>query len=453
MAIENGRSPAKSTMPVVKSCKKCTNGNKVTVEFSDGTFTFHAQWLHDARCDDGAARDAKTAVCQQPFQFVHVQTVGVSEDGLTTTLNVTWDDGLCSKFPVLWLRVMAPVVARIDSTHTNEISRQPVPKGWLVSELKIPEVSYNDLFKGEPNLGRDIEVLNKILLPNAAGIIKIVDLPKPDIESERAHKNNLNTLVLKRLFTSVFVHPIRGYDQTFNVSSHSHDATRSVGLPNYDTTQLLLPHSDHAFYDNPIQVQGFYGLEGTSENTWVSVLAALHTMKEEYPDLYPHLFNTPAAVGRVSRFYGDPLYQATVDVPITNPPGAPEEVKRIRWHPNLTGSVLAPYDSYKSARTAYQRFQEILRRPTHQLKIELKPGDLYIWDNFRLLHGRERVFETPRTGVGQTVPEQVVHDRYRSLCVEVLREWVEEKWLVHMPMAQLRDMVALFKGQRYWVDG
>ncbi|KAL8719956.1 MAG: hypothetical protein Q9225_003104 [Loekoesia sp. 1 TL-2023] len=453
MSIEKGTGAVGPSKPFIRSCKKCNHGNKVTVEFPDGVFTFHAQWLHDARCDDGPARNVETAICQQPIETVQVQAVNVSGQGLNSTLDVTWDDGVFSKFPAPWLRVMAPVVARLDSPQSNESAKDPVAQGWLVSDLKIPEISYRDLFQEKPNLERDVEILDKILSPSASGIIRIVDLPPPDIASERAHQNNINTQVLKRLFASVFIHPIRGKDQTFNVSSHSHDATRKVGLPNYDTTQILLPHSDHAFYDNPIQVQGFYGLEGTSENTWVSVLAALHTMKEEHPELYPYLLKTPAAVGRVSRFYGEPLYQATVDVPVTALPGAPDEVKRFRWHPNLTGSLLASYDSYKAARAAYQKFQEVLRRPTHQLKMQLKPGDLYIWDNFRLLHGRERVLETPRTGVGQTVPEQVVHDRYRSLCVGWLRDLIGEEWLVHMPMMQLRDMMKLFKSGFYCADG
>ncbi|CAF9912343.1 hypothetical protein IMSHALPRED_000289 [Imshaugia aleurites] len=118
-----------------------------------------------------------------------------------------------------------------------------------------------------------------------------------------------------------------------------------------------------------------------------------------------------------------------------------DQVKRIRWHSNLTGSLLSPYDEYKGARLAHQKFQEILRRNTHQLKMMLKPGDLYIWDNFRLLHRREKLLEVPRTGVGQTVPEHVVHDRYRALSTKRLGGLVDEKWLFHMPMPQLRDLV------------
>ncbi|KAI4625081.1 uncharacterized protein J4E87_004927 [Alternaria ethzedia] len=430
-------------------CKKCTNGNKVTIDFPDGSFTFHSQWLRDARFDNGAARNAETAMCQQPLQLAQVEKVRTSSYGLKETLDISWKDGVNNQIPLPWLRVMAPLVAAPADDLTASPAQAEV-KGWTVDSLHIPEVSYSKLFAGELE-PKDLEetilsIIDRILGSSAPGIVKIVDLPAPNMEEEHSHKKNINTQVLKRLFGAVFVHPIRGADQTFNVSSHSGDANRKIGLPNYDTTQILLPHTDHAFYDNPIQVQGFYGLEGTSENTWISSLQALETLRSEDPESYRHLCNAPVAFGRVSKFYGEPLYQATTDTAVTMHPGYPDRVKRVRWHPNLTGYLCSPYADYKAHRLAHQKFEEIMRRPSHQLKIVLKPGDLYVWDNFRLMHGREKVLTTPRTGVGQTVPENVVHDRYRALCVNMLKGHIDGDWLCHMPMQQLRELVKLFQG-------
>lgn len=84
-----------------------------------------------------------------------------------------------------------------------------------------------------------------------------------------------------------------------------------------------------------------------------------------------------------------------------------------------------------------------MRRDTHLLKVHLKPGDLYVWNNFTIPHGRERVLVVPRTGVGQTVPEQVVADTYRALKTRQLQGLVEEKWLVHVPTPQLHELVRL----------
>ena len=70
-----------------------------------------------------------------------------------------------------------------------------------------------------------------------------------------------------------------------------------------------------------------------------------------------------------------------------------------------------------------------MRRDTHQLKLVLNAGDLYICENFRLLHGRDRVLEVPRTGVGQIVPEQVVHGHYRVLQIDSLKQHIDEGWV------------------------
>lgn len=223
-----------------------------------------------------------------------------------------------------------------------------------------------------------LRALDQLLSTSAPGVMKIIDLPAPNIGEEKNHQNDLVTQVLKKLFGSVWIHPIRGADQTFNVSSGGTDSNRAIDLPNYDTSKLLLPHTDHAFYDNPTQVMGFYGIEGSTINTWVSALAVLSTLKEEAPELYESLCKAPMTSGRVSRFYGDPLYQATIDTAVTFHPGSTNQIKRVRWHSNLTSSLLSPYDDFEKARLAHQKFQEIMRRDTHQLKMEFKAGDMYV---------------------------------------------------------------------------
>lgn len=335
---------------------------------------------------------------------------------------------------------MAPLVAKAAI-----VEDPPIAKGWLAQSLTIPHVAYADIFSEsfEQSTATVVRMLDELLDQSSAGIIRVVGLPAPDVASEREKKNTLVTKVLKQIFGSVFVHPRRGADQTFNVASHhKEDVKRAVGLPNYNTNEVLLPHVDHAHYQNPVQVQGWYGLEGESENTFVSSLATLRTLKEESPDLFEHLCQAPTAFGRVVHYYSPPLYQATTDTVVTMYPGT-RQVKRVRWHPHLSGSLLAPFDQFDIARQAHQKFHEIMRRETHQLKVCLQPGDLYIWNNFTILHGRERVLKVPRTGVGQTVPEQVVVDKYRALKIGQLKNHIEEKWLVHVPTAQLQDLVKL----------
>jgi len=430
---------------LVKWVEMAPNLEGVTIAFQDATFAFHAQWLHDAQVDDGPSKDDANVFSRKipKAQILHISLTGT---GAQSVVNMTWNDGSTSSIPAIWLRTLAPLVAARGNLSTAPALDSPT--GWLADTLAIPEVPYTDLFSENStpqSLNATKErVLDAILQDTTVGIIKVVGLPAPDFESERNKENTIVTKVLKQLFGSVFFHPIRGADKTFNVASHHEaDMKRGAGLPNYNPNKLLLPHADHAHYTHPARVQGLYALEGESTNTFVSCFAALETLKQEAPHLYEPLCKAPMATGRVAHFYVPSMYQATTDTAVTMHPGFPGQIKRFRWHPHLTGSLLSRYDDFAEARLAYRTFQEIMCRDSHLFKFVFKPGDLYIWDNFRVLHGRERVTGLPRTAVGQTVPEQVVADRYRVLKMAKLKDFIDERWLVHTPLQQLHEMVRL----------
>ena len=328
--------------------------------------------------------------------------------------------------------------------ETSEVN----PTGWLAHELAIPEVLYGDLFPqisvlGDLNAVKE-RILDAVLLESALGIVKVVGLPDSDVESERKRENTIVTKVLKELCGSVYYHPRRGADKSFKVtSSYADEMKPGEALPNYNTKKVLLPHTDHSHYTHPARIQGLYALEGESENVFVSCFATLGTLKKETPHLYTPFCKSPMSIGRVAHFYKPSMYQATTDTAVTMHPGYPDKIKRFKWHPHLTGSLQTSYDDLKEARVAHRTFQEIMSRDTHLFRLVMKPGDLFIWDNFRILHGRNRVLEVPRTVVGQTVPEQVVADQYRAVKMAKLRGFIEDKWLVHTPMDQLHEMVKL----------
>ena len=437
--------PSNKPSSLVTDVRTSPDGESVTIQFHDTTFTFHSQWLHDAQVDNGPSRDA-AEVYSQKLSTGRILNSSIGGHGVRTTLHVTWDDGRTTQFPATWLRVYAPLIAK---HHGPDAAQDPnAVKGWLKNTLTIPEISYTEIFP--ENSASEIShttadwIYDALLHESAAGIVKVIGLPAPVVEDERNTVNTLVTRILKQIFGSVFVHPRRPPDTTFNIASHHEkDVKKGLELPNYNTNRILLPHADMSHYTHPSRIQGLYALEGKSKMTFVSCFAALTTFREETPHLFEHLCTAPMALGRVAHFYKPSLCQATVDTAVMMQPGFPDRVKRFRWHPHLTGSLLSPYDKFTEARIAHRNFQEILLRDTHQLKIVFQPGDLYIWDNFRVLHGREEVLEVPRTSVGQTVPEQVVVDRYRVLKMERLKGYIDEKWLIHMPPSQLYDLVNL----------
>jgi trimethyllysine dioxygenase len=465
LAIDKGdsTSPRSETHPLITSCYISPDKDTLTVSFNDATFIFHAQWLHDARCDRGPSRDAANAFCQKVNE-AYIQGADISGSGIETTLDIAWNDGGSSSFPALWLRLLGPLVGKQPQSVSVALNGPAIPKGWLASTLVIPEVSYQKIMgehlSHDEFLATKASLLDTLLLDSAPGIIKITNLPEVDVRSESSQKNNLVTQILNRLFGSVFQHSMRGPDETFKVASqYQEPGKRAAGLPNYDTSEILLPHTDHAHYDNPVRVQGFHAIEGTSENTFIHGLAALATLHDEAPDLYDALCAGPMVLGRVAQFYSPPYYQTTVDTAVRKTPGNPDQPNCIRWHPHLAGYLLTPFDTFAKSRTAHRKFQEIMRRDSHMLKIELRPGDLYVWDNFRILHGREKIFDVPRTAVGQTVIEQVVSDQYRAVKMEWLRQYIGEHWLVQTPTGELDRLVGLFKeemgqdsGQGHYVN-
>ena len=111
------------------SCQVCNHDSKVTIKFAEDEFTFHSQWLHNARCDDGASRNAITAHCQQPVTPVTIVSAEIGDENKESTPDVTWADGISSRFLIHWLWVMAPIVALGERNGSDTTAS---PKGWTV---------------------------------------------------------------------------------------------------------------------------------------------------------------------------------------------------------------------------------------------------------------------------------------------------------------------------------
>ena len=130
-------------------------------------------------------------------------------------------------------------------------------------------------------------------------------------------------------------------------------------------------------------------------------------------------------------YYSPSLIQSNVDTPVTFYPGT-ETIKRIKWPPHLMGWIHTHSDNYSKARAADQHFQQILMDPNSIYRYEFKAGQMFVWNNFRILHGRQKIVEFPRTVIGQTVPEDIVQNRFREIQLSKIQT-IPEPWLVHLP--------------------
>ena len=225
-AVDNA-SPGSELITI---CSLSPSKDNLTVSFHDATVTFHAQWLHDARCDIGSERRAPRVFCEQ-LKAVHIQSACVSGTNVSTTLDVTWEDGSTTPFPAVWLRILAPFVGK-DLRNTAVVKEPVIPKGWLAKELVIPEISYEKIagenLSNEEFLVARAWVIDTLLLPGCPGIFKITELPPVDTYTESSQVGNLLTDILKRLFGAVFQHSMRPPDATFKIASLAPPSLRRV---------------------------------------------------------------------------------------------------------------------------------------------------------------------------------------------------------------------------------
>jgi len=413
-------------------------GEYVTIQFGDATFTFHSQWLHDAQTDDGAYRQASDTYTHK-ISLVEIQAARSSGHGIENTLEIFWKDGRSTRFPSIWLRVYAPLVANHHEKEPKPKALR-IPKGWQVNTLNMPEISYNDIFPEIPDT-TSLRICEILLDNSAPGILRVTNLPPAIAEDERRGENTLLAKVLTQIFGSVFSHPRRGPEVAYTMASHHEQyANKGKLVPNYNLTSVLLPHFDQSMYQHPSLIDGLYNIEGESLNTFVSCPAVLQTLQDECPELVEPLFTTPVAFGRVAHIYSPPQYQGTTPTTVIPRPGFPDQIYRFHWNPHQVGALLCPFHSFPTALRAHRKFQEISSRDTHQLKVKFKPGDMYLWDNHKVLHGRDKVLKTPRTAVGQTSSEQAVVDRWREILIRRLLGVLEERWLVQVPLQQLREL-------------
>ena len=108
----------------------------LTVQFPESeTYAFHAQWLNDTKCDYGPSRSSTNAFSQRMPTAI-IEATRIVHQGTGSTLTVTWGDGSISQFPVIWVRTMAPLVAKVSI-----VENPPIAGGWLAQSLKIPHVA------------------------------------------------------------------------------------------------------------------------------------------------------------------------------------------------------------------------------------------------------------------------------------------------------------------------
>lgn len=134
-----------NTVPFsVLSLRVSQVGNEVEVRFSDQRFIFLSWWLYLYRKSEGLP---SIDGCKNPSTIV-VRSAKVTGVGIRATVDITWNTGTTSQFPVLYLRVFGPTKALEQERWETQL---PEPSGRNprsgVEQLTLDEKRVADRYR------------------------------------------------------------------------------------------------------------------------------------------------------------------------------------------------------------------------------------------------------------------------------------------------------------------
>jgi carnitine 3-dehydrogenase len=363
-------------------------GRHVSVEWDDGQRSeLPAFWLRD-NCPCGECVHPQTweRVLDTFSLDPDVEPVAVKTSG--DNLSIDWSDGHHSEYRMAWLRGQRPDQRAADS-------ELPAPRFWNAElATSLPEFEYDEVASGDDGLLRFAEAVWRV------GIAFVRHAPTTEATlRELAHR----------------VGPIR----PTNFGAEFHVEPKPDPNNVAYTAGELRPHTDVPNQETPPGIQFLHCFAADApggESTFVDGFWVAERIRRDDPAAFQLLCD----IAIPYRFHdaSDDLRFAA-PVISRNPDGTYREV---RFH----NALMAPLDvaggSTESTYRALRNFDRVARSDKAQLVVRLQPGDVVVFRNRRVLHGR-RAF-VPGDGVRRLFGLYVDEDAWRST-IRVLRAAVE----------------------------
>ena len=164
------------------------------------------------------------------------------------------------------------------------------------------------------------------------------------------------------------------------------DVTSVVNPTNLAYTGLALgPHTDNAYREPPPTLQLLHCLASSAnggDNTLVDAFAVAEALRVAAPAKFELLARQP-----VLFTYRDAEAKIAHRAPLIAL-DARGEVAQVRYSTRAAAPFELPDELVEPYYDAYQAFGRMLVSPEFQIMFKLAPGDLFIVDNWRVLHGR-----------------------------------------------------------------
>jgi gamma-butyrobetaine dioxygenase len=318
--------------------------------------------------------------CQEPESFdtsarqrlfnpafsvdLHIQakTADVNDDG--RLLTVTWPDGHRSRFESSWL-------SRYARGKQNMSGRLGVEKVYWESDYysKMPRFDYEMLMED------DCSLLEYLISLESHGLVLVDNV---GLESTQAKK------LCERIFYPKPCHYGREMMAIESVPDPSNIAFSSLGLD---------LHSDFTQYDHMVGVVMLHFIYQVSSPTdgksvFCDGVNVARALKEINPSAFDILSQYPIQfVDSGTDVLGD-FHAESWQCPISLDQNG--EVVSIAFNNHIRGPHFSHIlmDKLPEWYAAYYEFSKLLHSPKYRLEFKLSPGQMFVTDNRRVLHGR-----------------------------------------------------------------
>ena len=333
----------------------------------------------------------------------------------STYLKVIWNDGEESKFNYLWLRDNCPTAHDKDSRHRMfnilKVSEDINPKNYSVKEDGKLEIEWSEgdhTSYYDPNWLREncytIKNKQKYVSPYKLWDSSLQKNLK-SIQIDHDEIINSDEGLVKWLellhYTGIAIvknAPIEKNSalKVLNRISHTRETffntpfeVINIPKPNNSayTAHALRNHMDLPWFENPPGYQFLHCLINSAkggDSSAVDAFAVADYLRNNEKDTFDILVNTPLKFRdkdytqeAVRSVYGTAI-SLTKDGDYNDIRYSIATLDALDCHPDIMDSV------YK----AHHRFGNLLHDPKFQINFRLEPGDIFSFNNRRLLHGR-----------------------------------------------------------------
>ena len=334
------------------------NSNYLKVVWDDGEESkFNYLWLRD-NCPTAHDKDSR----HRMFNILNVSTninpknYSVGENG---SLEIEWSEGdHKSSYDPLWLRKNCYTL----KNKAKYVSPYQLWDNSLEKNLKSIEIDHDEIINSEEGLVKWLELLHH------TGIAIVKNAP---IEKNSAFKV-LNRISHTR--ETFFKTPF----EVINIPKPNNSAYTAHALRN---------HMDLPWFENPPGSQFLHCLVTSAkggDSSAVDAFAVADYLRKNEKETFDVLVNTPLKFR--DKDYTQEAVRSVYGTAISlNKDG---DYNDIRYSIATLDALDCHPDIMDSVYRAHHRFGNLLHDNKYQINFRLEPGDIFSFNNRRLLHGR-----------------------------------------------------------------